>query len=138
MVWENCEWEGTENATLLDLPTISKYIKGAKPGLYPVLKVVFLLEKKLFIVETAAFKVFYGKARNPKEYEAISANKVVNAFYAIEIKDSNWRLSLTQATAKYDRFDKNKCIVWEAPPTVAMLDEKPSLDPFGNLDIDPF
>lgn len=136
--WNSCEWEGKESATFEDLPTITKYINGASPGVYPVLKVVFLPEKKLFLLETVAFKVFYGKSKSEKEYNLIASKKVSEAFYAIEIRDSNWRLLSTEATAKYDRTDKKKCIVWEAPPTVSSLDEAEDNDEFVFLDRLPF
>ena len=136
--WNSCEWEGKESATFEDLPIITKYINGASPGVYPVLKIVFLSEKKLFLLETAAFKVFYSKSRGEKEYDLIASKKVVDAFYAIEIRGSNWRLLSTDATAKYDRTDKKKCIVWEAPPTVSSLDEASREDDLTFLDSLPF
>lgn len=113
--WESMDWNGKEQDEIVELPLLAQYLKKKTSEVCPVLKLVYIKAKGLFILETAQFKCFINRKWNQPEYDKLMKEGLTNFVYSIEIHNGLWRVARLPGKFDYDLNETEKCLIFEPP-----------------------
>ena len=110
LVWEAGAYHSAASQNYRELELLEKCIHTLADGYYAIDKLVYIKEKRFYILECAYFKLFVGHKDHPTEFGWLSSGENSKHQYRVYVEQRQWLLQRARTNPEVQVSQTEKAI----------------------------